>query len=132
MRRGLLAFGLVLAFSVSGCSRIFGPNQSVVLHVSEIDAPATIAPGSTLSVTLHVTTGGCRRFDRIETSRVVAGASVTVWGHDSSIGRDDIMCPADLRTEPHTLVFNPPFGSTFTIAVNQGETAPITETVEVR
>jgi hypothetical protein len=131
MRRGLSAFGLALAFSVSGCGRIFGPNQSVVLQVSEIDAPATIAPGSTLSVTLHVTTGGCRRFDRIETSRVAAGVSVTVWGHDSSIGRD-IMCPADLRIEPHTLVFNPPFESTFTIAVNQGSLAPITETVEIR
>ena len=132
MKRGLLALGVTLAFSSSGCGRIFGPDQSVILRVSEIDAPATISPSSSLSVTLQVTTGGCRRFDRIEIDRVATGANVTVWGHDGSIGRKEIMCPADLRVEPHTIVFNPPFGSTFTISVYHGRLPGISETVEVR
>ena len=132
MGRGLLALVVTLAFSTIGCGSIFGPDQSVILRVAEIDAPATIAPGSTLSVTLQVTTGGCRRFDRIEIERVAAGATVTVWGHDSSIGKKDVMCPADLRIEPHTIVFTPPFESTFTISVYHGRLPGISETVEVR
>ena len=79
-----------------------------------------------------MTTGGCRHFDRIEIEKVASGANVTVWGHDNSIGRPSIMCPADVRTEAHTLVFNPPFASTFTIAVYHGRLPGISETVEVR
>jgi len=132
MRRGLLVLGVSLAFSVSGCSSIFGSDQSVILQVSEIDAPATVAPASSLTVTLNVTLGGCLRFDRIEIDRVAAGANVTVWGNDASIGRPDVVCTSDIRTESHTLVFNPPFGSTFTIAVYHGRLPGISETVEVR
>jgi hypothetical protein len=132
MSRGLSVLGVTLAFSISGCSGIFGADQSVILQVSEIDAPATIAPGSPLSVVLKVTTGGCLRFDRIEMTRVASGANVTVWGDDSSIGRNDIVCTSDIRTESHTMVFNPPFGSTFTISVYHGRLPGISETVEVR
>lgn len=132
MRCGLFGVGFVFVIAVGGCAGIFGPDQSVILQVSEIDAPASISAGSPLSVVLKVTTGGCRRFDRIEMTRVTTGANVTVWGDDSSIGRKDIMCPADMRTESHTMVFTPPFQSTFTISVYHGRMPGIARTVEIR
>ena len=130
MSRGLLVLGVTLAFSALGCSSIFGRDQSVILGVTQIDAPATVAPSSSLSVTLHVAlVNGCQGFDRIEIDRVATGANVTVWGTDASRGRKNISCPQEYKEEPRTIVFNPPFGSTFTISVNDGA---ITETVEVR
>jgi hypothetical protein len=128
MRRGLLVLGVALGFSTVGCS-IFGPDQSIVLGVTEIDAPATIAPGASLSVTFLVAlTDGCKKFDRFEIDRVATGANVTVWGTDAGKGKSG-GCPQVYTEEPRTIAFNPPFGSTFTISVNQGA---ISETVEVR
>lgn len=130
MRLGLLVLGGTLAFSTVGCGSIFGSDQSVVLGVSQLDAPATIAPSASLSVTLHVKlVDGCYDFDRFEIDRVATGANVTVWGTDASKGRKNIACPQVYEEEPHTIVFNPPFGSTFTISVNQGA---LSHTVEVR
>ena len=125
MRRALLVLGGILAFSTVGCNSIFGSDQSVVLGVAQVDAPATIAPSASLSVTLHVAlVNGCHTFDRFEIDRVATGANVTVWGTKKK-GE----CTQNYEEEPHTIVFNPPFGSTFTISVNQGA---ISETVEVR
>jgi len=128
MRRALLVVGVTLVFATIGCS-IFGPDQSIVLGVSQIDAPATIAPSASLSVTLQVAlTDGCKKFDRFEIDRVATGANVTVWGTDAGKGSSG-GCPQVYTEEPHTIVFNPPFGSTFTISVNEGA---ISETIEVR
>jgi hypothetical protein len=132
MSRRLLVLGVALVVSVSGCGSIFGSDQSVILGVSAIDAPATIAPGSSLSVTLTVVRNGCEGFDRIEIDRLATGANVTVWGKDASIGNKNIGCPSRIWEEPRTIVFNPPFASTFTIAVDRGRLAPLSRTVEVR
>ncbi len=132
MRFALLGLGVALVFSTNGCGGIFGPDQSRILIVAEIHAPATISPSSTLTVTLNVNVSGCQSFDRIEMRRHATGADITVWGHDSSIGRKDIMCPQIMRVEPHTITFAPPFASTFSLSVYHGRMPGLTETVEVR
>lgn len=131
MKSALLGVAAFALASTTGCG-LLGPDQSVVLGVAEIDAPVTIAPGASLSVVLTVETGGCRRFDRVETNRSESGANITVWGRDGAKGRDDIMCPQDLRTERHSVRFDPPFAPVFTVSVNQGRMPPSTITVRVQ
>ena len=121
----------VILSSVSGCRSIFGSDKAVILHVTELNAPATIAPGSSISVVLTVQTGGCRRFDYIDTDKSQAGANITVWGRDSGAGRD-VACPTDIRVEPHTVVFDPPFASTFVITVGRGAISPLSATVAIQ
>ena len=126
--------GIVVAELVAlpiGCNP-FGPDQSVVLGVSSLDAPATISAGSPLTVVLTVTTGGCKSFDRMVAVRGASGASLTVYGRDASKGRTDIMCPQDLRSEQHSYSFDPPFQSEFTVQVDRGRLSPLSATVDVQ
>ena len=127
---GVAAFALVS--SASGCG-IFGPDQSVVLGVSDVAAPASIAPNTSLTVALTVVSGGCKRFAHIETDRSASGANITVWGRDAAKGRNDILCTQDIRHEVRTVRFDPPFASTFTVTVDQGgHMPPHTVTVRVQ
>lgn len=122
----------VIVAAVSGCGNIFGSDQAVILSVTEINAPPTVPPASSFSVTLTVQTGGCRRFDYIDTDRTQSVANVTVWGRDAAAGRKGVVCPDDIRLEQHTVTFAPPFASTFTIMAGGGAMNPLTVTVEIR
>jgi hypothetical protein len=122
----LLCSGLLLG---SACNPLEG-GQPVVLGVSKLEAPATVAAGSTLTVVLTVETGGCISFDRIEVTRDASGANVTAWGVDAS--RKGVTCPDNLVETPHSYDFTPPFQSQFTIQVQRGRLSPLTATVQVR
>jgi hypothetical protein len=122
MSRGLLVLGVTLVFSSLGCSSIFRGDRSVILAVPEVTAPTTIAPGTPLTVALTVQSGGCRRFDHIETSKNESGATLIAWGRDS--GGENALCTTDIRHDRVSVTFNPPFASTFRITVNQGDILP--------
>ena len=122
----LLCSGLLLG---GGCNPL-APKQMVVLGVSKLDAPATVAAGSTLTVVLTVETGGCVSFDRIEVTRDAGGANLTAWGVDAN--RKGINCPDILLETPHSYDFKPPFQSPFTIQVQRGRLSPLTATVQVQ
>src|SRR4051812_17127895 len=92
--------GLAAAFVA--CSGVFAPDQSIVLGVSKLDAPATISAGSSLTVVLTVTTGGCTSFDHIAIGRSASTATLTAWGIDASKGRKGIACPTYLVETPHS------------------------------
>jgi len=108
--------------SATACIGIFSPTEPIILGVSEIEAPASISPGTPLTVALNVELGGCKRFDRIETERSATGASVTVWGRTRT-GRGTV-CTTDIRFESHSVRFDPPFTSTFTLSVHRGRMPP--------
>jgi hypothetical protein len=130
----IISFVVVGVVFVAGCSAsdLFTPDQSVILSVSKIDAPPSIASGSPMPIALTVVSGGCRSFDHIEVTRDLRGANMTVWGHDSSIGRKNVACTADLRIESHSVQLEPPFANSFRIEVNQGRLAPLTAVVQVQ
>ena len=140
MKSALLGVAVaVLAGSTAGChdpvrsSPIPPSGQAFIFHISKINAPDSVLPGVPLSVVLTALSGGCARFDRIETEKNSSGASVTVWGVNPQIGNPRMACTADLRVEPHTLTFDPPFASSFTIVVNRPPPeAPLVARVEVR
>jgi hypothetical protein len=134
MKRILLAYGgfLLLVPAIGACWNPFGPDQSVILGVSELSAPTSIAPGSPLSVVLTVQTGGCVHFDYIEAWRDASSATLTAWGTDGRIGNRKALCTADIRYDPHTYQFAPPFANPFTITVNPGGINPLVATVQVQ
>jgi len=131
MKRILSVALLGLLVSPIGCNP-FAPDQSVELSVSKLDAPASIASGSSFAVVLTVVLGGCLSFDRIDVARSETAANFTVWGKDASKGRKDIMCPDNIFEEPHTYQLNPPFTNPFQITVNRGRLSPLTATVQVQ
>jgi hypothetical protein len=107
-------------------------SQSFIFTVAKIDAPASIAPEASLSVVLTAVSGGCARFDRTETQRTASGATVTLWGVNPAIGHPDMPCTADIRMEPHTVTFDPPFAGTFTVSVRRPQSDPLTATVQIQ
>jgi len=119
-----------LIFAQVGCNP-FAPDQSIVLDVTKLDAPATIATGDALPVTLTVTVGGCKTFDHIAVVRDLSGASFTAWGRDAAKGRKDIVCPQNIEYEPHSYQLLPPYQNPFTLQVQRGRLAPLTTTVQV-
>ena len=132
MKRVWFGIGVacIITFAIS-CNP-FAPDQSVTLDVSKIDAPMTVATGTSITVVLTVTTGGCKSFDHIQVNRDASGAYVTVWGRDGAKGRTDVACPANIVLEPHSYQFDPPFTNSFTIQVDRGRLAPLQTTVQVQ
>lgn len=122
----------VLAVTVPlGCNP-FETDQSVILAVSKLDAPATASASAPFTVTLTVTTGGCTTFDRIEVQRLTSGARLIPWGTDASVGHRDIACPSVIFDTPHSIQFEPPFANPFQLYVEQGTLAPLMATVQVQ
>ena len=110
----------------------FFPDQSVILGVERLDAPTTISTGSSLTVTVTVTTGGCLSFHHFDVQRQASFASLTAWGRDGAKGSKDTACPANISSEPHSYTFEPPFRSPFTVQVQRGSLNPLTATVQVQ
>ena len=74
MKRALVGFGVACFVGAAvGCNP-FAPDQSVVLAVEKIDAPATSPVASPLTVVLTVTIGMCESFDRLEARSDASGA----------------------------------------------------------
>jgi hypothetical protein len=127
-------FGTAVAgfVAMSTACNPFAPDQSVVLDVTKLDAPAAIAAGNPLTVTLTVAIDGCSGFHHLEVQRGASDASITVWGRNASIGRSDVVCPSIIKYEPHSYTFAPPFPSSFTVQVPRGRLSPLTATVQVQ
>jgi hypothetical protein len=126
-------FGMaVIALGVASACNPFAPDQSVVLSVTKLEAPAAISSGTQLTVVLTVTVGGCTRFDHISVVRNPLGADLVAWGIDGAKGRTDVACPAIIGDEPHSYTFDPPFQSSFTVQVGRGRVSPLVATVQVQ
>jgi hypothetical protein len=128
----IISFGLIGVALVAGCNVFTSPDQSVMLSVEKIDAPATSPVGAPLTVVLTVIMNGCQSFDHLEAKSAASGASLTAWGVDATIGNKNVVCPSILKSEPHSYEFTPPTRGTFGITVDQGRMPPLTATVQVQ
>ncbi|HEY8831637.1 MAG TPA: hypothetical protein VIM21_03950 [Gemmatimonadaceae bacterium] len=122
----------VIALGVASACNPFAPDQSALLSVTKLEAPAAISSGAQLTVVLTVTVGGCTRFDHISIVRNPSGAALVAWGIDEAKGRTGVACPAIIGDEPHSYTFDPPFQSPFTLQVDRGRLSPLTATVQVQ
>ena len=128
MKSVLLGVVAGLVVSASGCNLFSEPDQRLRLGVEGLEAPSRNPAANPLSVVVLVVTGGCKIFDRFETSRSAAGATLTAVGRDVSEGR---ACTDEAIVTPHTVRFDPPFASTFTITVNRFNQEPLTATIQI-
>jgi hypothetical protein len=127
----LFAVVIVATVAVGACNP-FAPDQSVILGASKLEAPTTIAAGSPLTVVVTVTTGGCLTFDHFSVERQADAASIVAWGRDAAKGRNDVSCTSDIRFEPHSYQFDPPFHNSFMVLVYREGLDPLTATVQVQ
>ena len=102
-----ISFGVGAVALVAGCG-LTDPDQSVILGVSQLDAPSTVASGSPITAVLTVTLGGCLSFDHIQVDRDANSAHIIVWGNDSSKGIKASFVQATLRFSPTRLLSSPP------------------------
>ncbi len=128
MKSVLLGVVVGLVMSASGCNLFSEPDHTLRLGVDRLEAPSRSSAAAPLSVVVMVVTGGCKVFDRFETSRSAAAASLTAVGRDVSEGR---ACTDEAIVTPHTVRFDPPFASTFTIRVNRPIEEPLTATIQM-
>jgi hypothetical protein len=124
---------VVLIGTLSGCHDPTSNAGLVELNTQTLDAPTTIAPGATLTVSLNVQVGGCFIFDHIQAQRAASQVDLTVWGRDIRAGITDrgIMCPT-FSVESHEYQLDPPFQNPFTVVVGRGRVSPLIAVVNVQ
>jgi len=132
MKRAWFGIGVVWLISFAIACNPFAPDQSVVLGVEKIDAPATSPVGSPLTVVLTVTIGMCESFDHIEAASTASSATLTAWGVNATIGNKGVFCPTIIKSEAHSYQFNPSTRGAFQITVEQGRMPPLTATVQIQ
>jgi hypothetical protein len=111
------------------CKNPSDTEQTVVLPIEKIEAPAMIAASSPLDVVLTVTTGGCVTFDKIRVQRGPGSVSLTAFGTDSR--RDGCLDIAVVG--PQTVRLEPPFNpGTLIITVNREGRPPLVTAVNVQ
>jgi hypothetical protein len=132
MKRAWFGISAACLLAVAVACNPFAPDQSVVLGVETIDAPATSPVGSPLTVVLTVTIGMCESFDHLEATSAASGGSLTAWGVNATIGNKDIVCPTVIKSETHSYQFNPSTPGAFQITVNRGRLSPLTAIVQVQ
>jgi hypothetical protein len=113
---GLVLLAVVL--SPLGCRNPFA-DESVVLAVSNLEAPSASLPGTPVTVVLTVGLNGCERFDRISQMRNNSDIVLAAVGTNAALGRKDISCPASFTTEVHSVVIEGPPAPPFRVVVVQ-------------
>src|SRR5450759_5416734 len=124
---------VALTVSSSGCHEPATNVSLAELNTQTLDAPATIAPGTTLTVGLNVEVGGCFIFDHIQSQRTASQVDLTVWGRDIRTGITDrgILCPR-FFVESHEYQLDPPFQNPFTVVIGRGRVSPLIAVVHVQ
>jgi hypothetical protein len=114
---------LAVVLSPLACRNPFA-DQSVVLAVSNLEAPSASPPGTPVTVVLTVGLNGCERFDHISQMQNNSDIVLAAVGTNAALGRKDIMCPASFTTEVHSVVIKEPPPPPFTVVVIQPRGAP--------
>ena len=117
MRLVSLALALAaVALSPLACRNPFS-DESIILAVSQLEAPPYFVRGITGTFVLTVGVNGCERFDRVSQMRVNSQIVLTAVGTNSGLGDKSVSCPAALRTEQHSVVIDQPLPRRFTVFV---------------
>jgi hypothetical protein len=132
MKPAWFGIGVACLVGTAVACNPFAPDQSVVLGVEKIDAPATSPVGSPLTVVLTVTIGMCESFDHLEATSTASAGWLTAWGVNGTIGNKDIVCPTIIKSEPHSYQFNKSARGPFQITVDRGRVSPLTAIIQVQ
>jgi len=120
--------GFLLA---AGCSSIFGlDRRSIILPISQVDAPSTVAPGASFNVTFTVQSGGCKRFVRLETTKTDRVLTAVARGTEPT-GKN-VLCTTDIRYDKVVEVVTQPITDPFSIVGKQPDGGEMTVQVRVQ
>lgn len=119
MKRFLSVMAVVGFVAAPLACNPFAPDQSVVLAVSNLEAPYASPLGTPVTVVLTIGVNGCERFARINQNVVSSDIVLAAVGTNSALGRKDISCPASFTTEVHSVVIEEPPPPPFTVTVVQ-------------
>jgi hypothetical protein len=109
---------LAVALSPLGCRNPFA-DQSVVLVVSNLEAPFASVPGTPVTVVLTVGANGCERFEHISQMVVNSDVVLAAVGTNAALGRKDISCHASFTIGEHSVVIEEPPAPPFRVVVVQ-------------
>lgn len=122
--------GVGVFLLAAGCNNPFAPGRSIILPVTRIEAPATVASGAGFQVRFTVQSGGCKSFVRGETTKSNTTFTFVARGRDTS--GPNIMCPADIRSDLVVETVTPPISDPFTIVATQPDGSSTTMEVRVQ
>lgn len=104
--------------------------RQVLLYTPEVVAPAQVAPGATLHLTVTAQSGGCLHFDRIDVERTSSRVTLRAMGYDAS--GPSVVCTDDIRYNVVAVDVAPPFTDPLTVVAEQPDGTLVTRTVAVR
>jgi hypothetical protein len=125
-----LPYSAIALVLFTNCEVALGPGREVILVITNVEAPAEIAPGSVLTVRVTVESGGCRRFDRVVATQANDRVTIVAHGHDTS--GPGVLCTGDIRHTERVVQLEPPFTDPFTVVARQPSGPPTTLVVRVR
>jgi hypothetical protein len=113
------ALTVALVAGISGCDLLELDREPFTIRVDSISAPATIAPGDTLTVRFHGWVGldGCHRLDRVERARSPGRLELRFQGLRRT-GSYNVCTSAPVKLDHEERVM-PPLEDPFTILVRQ-------------
>jgi len=115
----------------AGCGSVFEPDKrSVILPITRINVPSTVTPGASFSAAFIIQSGGCTRFERVETTKTDRALTVLARG-TQAIG-SNISCPQDIRYDTVVEVVTPPLANPFSVIGKQPDGTETTAQVLVQ
>jgi len=108
------ALGASLLIAATGCNNPLSPGRDVILPVSEIAAPAVLAPGEelTVGVTVALVTS-CFSFERFDAERTTGRVTLRAIGREK-LG---LACADVITEETHDYRVQQPLAFPFVIVV---------------
>jgi len=129
MRHTVVSVAVVLI--VTGCSSVLEPNRrSIILPITRINAPSTVAPGASFSATFIIQSGGCKRFERVETTKTDKALTVLARGTEAT--GSNIVCTTDIREDAVVELVTPPISDPFSVIGKQPDGSETTVQVRVQ
>lgn len=123
--------GSVAVLLAAGCSSILEPgDRSILLPITKVEAPSTAAPGAGFSVAFTVQSGGCKRFERLVTTKT--GTALTAIAQGTEAVGKNIVCTADMRHDTVVEAVTAPAAGSFSVVARQPDGTETRLTVQIQ
>lgn len=122
------AAAVALSLLAAACLSTTESSRTVFLDITGLEAPATHAATAPLSITVVVSSGGCRRFETLDAVREASRLTITAVGREDEGGA----CTADVRTDRVVHVAQPPFFDSLLVVARQPNGTETTRVVRMQ
>jgi hypothetical protein len=115
----------------AGCGSVLEPDsRSIILPITRINVPSTVTSGTSFSATFIIESGGCKRFERLETTKTERALTVLARGTEPT--SKNIACTDDIRYVTVMEVVTPPMTDPFSVVAKQPDGTEATVQVRVQ